>query len=563
MIMAASKYPVSLLLTLMLSLTLGACAQAQNVEAGRRAFQENCALCHDVSPAKINGPGPSLYGVVGRAMGTARDYEYSETLFTAGTKGQVWTEALIKAFITDPQKAMPGTYMAVALNEPKASGDIVAYLASLTGGSAQASAAAAARAGDHDWRKDAPGVAHHIKASDLPAPFTTASAGNPPSVLRDVTPTPRVPEGLSVSIFSRDANNPRALRTAPNGDMFVIETGKNRLSLYKNVGGSLKPERLTFAEGLDRPAGIAFYPNGVNPQYLYVVGGSTLVRIPYRNGDVMARAKPELLIDKLVTGGGHANRDVVFSPDNKTIYITVGSASNVQDGMSAEPAGGIAAWEKSHGIGATWGSEEWRAQVMRFTPDGKAKANFATGLRNCVALNIKPGTSDLYCVINERDGLGDNLVPDYFTRVQPGAFYGWPWYYLGDNLDPRHKGARPDLKGKVTVPEVLFVSHSAPLGFTFYQPVTGAKANLPANYTGDAFVALHGSWNRADRTGSKVVRVLFRDGKPTGAYEDFMTGLILDDRTVTARPVGVTVGPDGAVYVSDDAASYIWRIAPK
>ena len=404
---------------------------------------------------------------------------------------------------------------------------------------------------------------HHVTVADLPAPFATPSAGNSPTILRETLPTPKVPSGLSVNVFSRDTLKPRGLKKAPNGDLFVIETGSGRLSLYRNENGRLKPERLTFAEGLERPAGIAFFPNGANPQYLYVMGATNLVRIPYRNGDITARAKPEIVIEKLVKGGGHGNRDIAFSPDNKVMYITVGSVSNVQQSMTLAPKDGIAAHEASHGLGASWDVEEWRAQVMRFKPDGTQKANFATGLRNCVAFDMRPGTNELYCVINERDGLGDDLVPDYFTRVREGAFYGWPWYYLGDHEDPRHPKARPDLKGKVTVPDVLFVSHSAPLGINFYQPVKGAKANLPATYWGDAFVALHGSWNRAERTGTKIVRVLFKGGKPTGAYEDFMTGLILDDKTVTARPVGVATGPDGALYVSDDAAGYIWRIAPQ
>ena len=193
-----------------------------------------------------------------------------------------------------------------------------------------------------------------------------------------------------------------------------------------------------------------------------------------------------------------------------------------------------------------------------FDPEGKTVRNYATGLRNCSGLAMRPGTDDLWCVGNERDHLGDNVPPDYLTRVQDGGFYGWPWYYIGDNEDPRLKGKRPDLKGEVRVPDVLIQPHSSALSVAFYD----ADA-FPSEYRGDAFVALHGSWNRPMRTGYKVIRVLMEDGRPTGEYEDFMTGFVVDNDRVWGRPAGVAVTRDGALLVSDDGNGTIFRVTRK
>ena len=228
------------------------------------------------------------------------------------------------------------------------------------------------------------------------------------------------------------------------------------------------------------------------------------------------------------------------------MFVSVGSASNDADGMRALA---------SRLLGGLWGSEQNRADVLAFDPDGAHERVFATGLRNCSGLTVQPATGALWCAVNERDGLGDNLPPDYATRVAEGAFYGWPWYYIGAHEDPRHKGERPDLAGRVSVPDVLIQAHSAPLGITFYE-----AAQFPPEYKGDAFVALHGSWNRAKRTGYKVVRLLMKDGKPTGAYEDFLTGFVADDSSAWGRPVDVAVTKDGALLVTDDAAGAIWRV---
>ncbi len=252
--------------------------------------------------------------------------------------------------------------------------------------------------------------------------------------------------------------------------------------------------------------------------------------------------------------GGHSTRDVVFSQDDKQMLVSVGSLSNVGQGMGSAP-GGLTSWIARRPLGASWGDETNRAGVLTSDPDGKNMGVFATGIRNCVGLAIHPSTGDLYCSTNERDGLGDNLVPDYVTRVRQGAFYGWPWFYIGENQDPRHPGQRADLKGKITIPDVLIQPHSASLGLTFYD-----GSAFPAEYRGDGFAAEHGSWNRSKRTGYKIIRIRLRDGVPTGEYEDFVTGFVANDSDVWGRPVGVAIARDGALLLSEDGNGTIWRI---
>jgi glucose/arabinose dehydrogenase len=401
-------------------------------------------------------------------------------------------------------------------------------------------------------------VRHHVDVATLPAPYATPAASNGPSVVDAAKAAPQVPAGFAVSSYVSDAQGPRQLRVAPNGDLFVTESGKGQLVVYQNDHGTLKTTKAVFATGMQDPFGIAFYPAD-NPQWVYVASTTYVTRYPYHSGDLVARGPGEKIIPNLATGGGHTSRDIVVSPDGQYIYVSVGSASNVADGMDKTPP---ANWIGTHGLAEPWGSEAGRAMVLRFKPDGTQRYVWADGIRNCVTLGFS-GRGEIFCATNERDNLGENLVPDYFTHVEDGHFYGWPWYYLGDHEDPRLSGARTDLKGKVTIPDLLFVSHSAPLGFAFYNAPANAAHAFPAEYTGDVFVGLHGSWNRAQRTGSKVVRVLMKDGRPTGEYEDFMTGLILDDKSVSGRPVGIAVGPDGALYISDDSGNKIWRVAPK
>jgi glucose/arabinose dehydrogenase len=305
------------------------------------------------------------------------------------------------------------------------------------------------------------------------------------------------------------------------------------------MDGAKPPEIRTFAEDLYQPFGIAFWPPGPNPRYVYVANTDNVVRYPYRPGEL----KPAGPAETIVTGlprGGHWTRDLVFSDDGTRMFVSVGSRSNAAD-----------RW-----INAPWQSDEGRAVVLSFTPEGKDKQFFATGLRNCVGMAVQPGAGDLWCSVNERDGLGDDLVPDFVTRVREGAFYGWPWFYIGANDDPRHPGEQPALRSRVTVPDVLLQPHSASMEITFYD-----GAQFPAEYRGDIFAAFHGSWNRAKRTGYKIVRVLLKDGQPTGEYEDFLTGFVINDRTVWSRPVGVAVARDGALLVSEDGNGTIWRVS--
>src|ERR1700687_740285 len=345
------------------------------------------------------------------------------------------------------------------------------------------------------------------------------------------------------------------MRVAPNGDIFISETSPGRIRVLRAADGSTKPSANEFyASGLHQPFGIAFFSSGDNPQWVYVAETDRVVRFPYNPGDLTASQKPETVVAELPHGFGHSTRDIAFTLGDSRMLVSVGSESNAAEGMR-DPPGGLPAWIDKHRLGASWGSETDRADVLAFDPDGKNRVVFATGIRNCVGLAVHPKTGDAYCSTNERDGLGDNLVPDYVTRVREGAFYGWPWYYIGGNEDPQHIGQRPDLKEKVTVPDVLIQAHSASLGITFYNGNA-----FPAEYVGDGFAAEHGSWNRSKRTGYKVVRIRLKDGIPTGEYQDFVTGFVINDSEVWGRPVGVAVAHDGALLVSEDGNGTIWRI---
>jgi glucose/arabinose dehydrogenase len=409
-----------------------------------------------------------------------------------------------------------------------------------------------------DWRSDAPGVRRKLTQADMPAPGATRSAANPSwAVARPDGAWPKAPEGFAVSLFASGLKEPRVVRVAPNGDVFVAESAAGRVAVLSAADGAAKAATsAVFADGLRRPFGIAFYPTGSDPHYVYIAETDRVVRFPYRLGETKAAGPAEVVVPSLPSGRGHWTRDLAFSADGKTLFVSVGSASNAADDMPDAPAEGLAAYVARRPRGAAWGAEENRADVLAFDPDGGAMRVFATGLRNCSGLAVEPQSAALWCAVNERDSLGDDLPPDYATSVKPGAFYGWPWFYIGDHEDPRLKGRRADLAASVTVPDVLIQPHSAPLGVTFYD-----GAQFPVAYRGDAFVALHGSWNRAKRTGYKVVRLPFKNGAPTGEYEDFLVGFVANDASVWGRPVDVAVAHDGALLVTDDAGGAVWRVA--
>jgi glucose/arabinose dehydrogenase len=352
---------------------------------------------------------------------------------------------------------------------------------------------------------------------------------------------PRVPDGFVVDQLTTQVVEPRMIRTAPNGDIFVVESDAGRVKIVRGADRDAGPEKISvFATGLHQPFGIAFHPPGA-PRWVYVANTDSVVRFAYSDGDLVARGKPETVVDNLsgggrLRGGGHWTRDVVFSKDGSKMYVSIGSRSNVSDDAA----------------------EARRARIFEYTPDGKNERVYATGIRNPVGLAVHPDTGDVWTSVNERDELGDHLVPDYITRVRDGGFYGWPWFYIGPHQDPRHKGKHPELRDRTIVPDVLLQSHSASLGVMFY---TGTQ--LPAEYRGQAFAAEHGSWNRARRTGYKVISVPIKDGAPTGEYDDFMTGFVTAQGNVWGRPVAVTQSQQGALVVSDDAGSCLWRIRYK
>jgi glucose/arabinose dehydrogenase len=410
-----------------------------------------------------------------------------------------------------------------------------------------------------DWHADKPGVRRLITPQDLPPPGNNAKTANFPKVVpMPAGAKPQVPPGFSVEMIASGLSGPRVIRAAPNGDLFVAESKSNTVRVLRMKPGSDKPAvNAVFAsDGLRQPYGIAFYPAGPNPRWVYIANSDGLVRVPYQNGNLKAKAKPEKIVDGILWTH-HWTRDVVVSADGNRLFYSVGSGSNAALDMFPVPLDqSMEQWKKTHPPGAAWDTEEKRANVLSFTPEGKDQQFVATGLRNCSGMTLQPATGKLWCVVNERDELGDDTPFEYATDVRPGAFYGWPWYYIGANEDPRHKGQRPELKNQVTVPPVLIQAHSAPMQIAFYN----ADA-FPAEYKGSAFVTLHGSWNRGKRTGYKVVRLAFENGKPTGEYEDFMTGFVVSDEAVWGRPVGVTVAKDGSLLVTDDANGTVWRVS--
>ena len=383
-----------------------------------------------------------------------------------------------------------------------------------------------------DWSTDAPGVKRKITAADQPKPFDTPSVDRGPRwAAKPDSAWPKAPAGFTVERFAQGLEGPRQIRTAPNGDLFVTESDRGRVKLLRDTDGDGKPELvLAFAQRLKQPFGMAFYP-AKNPQWLYVANTDSIVRFPYHSGDLAPSGPAEVVVPDIsgggrLRGGGHWTRDIVFSKDEKRMFVSVGSLTNVNTENLEE--------------------EERRARIFSYKPDGSDRKVFAWGIRNAVGLAVNPQDGQLWMSVNERDGLGDMLPSDYVSSVKESGFYGWPWYYIGGNQDPRHAGKRPDLKDKVLIPDVLLQAHSASLGLTFHR--------------GDIFACEHGSWNRERRTGYKVIHVPLKNGKATGEYEDFLTGFVVDASSVWGRPVGVTVGNDSALYITDDFSGSVWKV---
>ena len=396
-----------------------------------------------------------------------------------------------------------------------------------------------------DWTSDAPGVRRKITVQDLPAPSSNVLAINPPHVVgRPADAQLQVPAGFKIELYASGFRDPRFLLTAPNGDIFVTESRRNQIKVLRDTKGSGKPDltEIFTERDLNKPFGIAFYPPGNDPQFLYVANTDGVIRFPYRNGDLKARGPAEKLGAHLSGGAarlrsaGHWTRDIVFSPDGKKMYVSIGSRSNDSDNAA----------------------EADRARIFEFNSDGSQQKVYAWGIRNAVGIACRPGSHELWMSTNERDEIGEDLPPDYISSVRPGGFYGWPWFYIGNHVDPHHKGKHPELADKVIVPEVLVEAHSATLNLCFY---TGNQ--FPAEYKGDIFAAFHGSWNRKKRTGYKVVRVPFdpSTGKPRGEYEDFVTGFVTPNGNVWGRPVGITVAKDGSLLFSEDGNGTIWRVS--
>src|SRR5438874_10848523 len=395
-----------------------------------------------------------------------------------------------------------------------------------------------------DWRSDAPGVARKITVADLPPPSSNVLAVNRARVInRPADAQLRVSPGFKIELYASGFRDPRFLLTAPNGDVFVTESRANQIKVMRDTNGDGKPDVTEiFAEkGLNKPFGIAFYPPNDDPQFLYVANTDGVIRFPYRNGDLKARGPAQQLAAHLspgglLRGGGHWTRCIVFSQDGKKMYASIGSRSNVSDDAR----------------------EENRARIFEFNPDGTEQKVYAWGIRNAVGIAFRPGSNELWMSTNERDEIGEDLPPDYISSVRPGGFYGWPWYYIGDHQDPRHKGKHPEFADKVVVPDVLVQAHSATLNLCFY---TGDQ--FPAEYKGDIFATFHGSWNRMKRTGYKVVRVPFdhATGKARGEYEDFVTGFVTSEGKVWGRPVGITAAKDGSLLISEDGNGTIWRVS--
>ncbi len=376
-----------------------------------------------------------------------------------------------------------------------------------------------------------------LKPENLPKPFETENANRSSRVVsQPSSATLKLPEGFNIEVYAEgDFRNPRWMALAPNGDVFVADSAANSIIILRDTNKDGKvDERYTFADNLSQPFGMAF-----GKDWFYVANTDSVVRFKYTPGQTKAVGTPEKIIE--LTRGGynqHWTRNIVFSPDGGKLFVSIGSETNA--GLESDPR---------------------RAAISVYDPDGKNQRIYASGLRNPIGLAWNPADGQLWTAVNERDGLGDDLVPDYVTSVKDGGFYGFPFAYIGPNEEPRRKGENPELVKKTIVPDVLLTSHSAALGITFYN-----GKMFPNEYQGDAFVALHGSWNREKLTGYKIIRVRFKDGKLIeNKYEDFVSGWLPNETSneVWGRPVGLLVNADGSLLIADDGAKKIWRVTYK
>ncbi|MGA7755260.1 MAG: PQQ-dependent sugar dehydrogenase [Candidatus Sulfotelmatobacter sp.] len=502
--------------------------QAAAVDAGKTVYARNCLSCHGKA-GQGTGNVPSL--VDGKLKGVTEG-----EIFWFVTKGDKDNGMPSWAFLPEEKR-----WQAVSYVEAMAAGKVTAIAASPAAEAAMTASIKdpSPQAPFTDFRYEKPGTVRKITVADLPEPFATKSSSNGPSVVaRPNDAWPVALPGFKVELFATGLENPRWMRTAPNGDIFLAEMEPGKIMVFRGMTGDGKPEQTAvFAEGLKHPYGIAFYPPGPDPQWIYIGDESELLRFPYHNGDLKASGASQHIAD--LPPSGHNTRAVEFSQDGKKMFVAVGSGSNVDD-PDTHPG------------------EKDRADILWCDPANCELKVYAYGIRNAGGgIKVNPQTGELWCSVNERDALGDNLVPDYITHVQEGGFYGWPWWYMGAHQDPRHKGKHPELKDKAIVPDVLLQPHNASLEFTFYQ---GDK--FPSEYKGDIFASEHGSWNKAVRVGYEVIRVpLHQTGHATGEYEDFLTGFVLPNGQVWGRPVGMTEAPDGSLLVSDDGSGSIWRVS--
>ena len=500
--------------------------------AGKPLYARNCLACHGKA-GQGTGNVPSL---VDGKLGGVPEGE----IFWFITKGDKDNGMPSWAFLPEQSRWQIVTYveaMAAGKATPASNG-------------APAPAAASAMTSPlkdpsplppfTDFRYEAPGTTHKITVADLPEPFASKSSNNGPEVVaRPANAWPVAPAGFKVEMYASGLDNPRLLRTAPNGDIFLAESDPGKILVFRGMSGDGKAGQTeTFVSGLKHPYGIAFYPPGPDPQWIYIGDTNEVIRFPYHNGDLKASGPRQHIAD-LPAGGGHWTRALDFSPDGKRMFVAVGSGSNVDD-PDTHPG------------------EKNRADILVCDMANCTLSVYAYGIRNAGGgIAVNPQTRELWCSVNERDALGDNLVPDYITHVQEGGFYGWPWWYIGAHQDPRHAGKHLELKDKVIVPDVLLQPHNASLEFTFYQ-----GKQFPAEYSGELFASEHGSWNKSVRVGYEVIRVpLHQTGHATGEYQDFLTGFVLPDGQVWGRPVGITVAPDGSLLVSDDGSGSIWRVS--